>query len=298
MSFRTISIEKATRINLDLNNIAIYFDKDYYYINLDEIDSIILEDPRCHVSLKLLSALCEKGINVIFTDDSHMPVGCLTTLTNHARATKKLKQQIEWSEDAMSYLWTEVVKQKIKSQIEVLKNINKITKIKIMEQYITEIKQQDSSNREGLASRIYFKEVFGNDFKRFNEDIINFMLNYSYQIIRSKISQEIIALGYNPSLGINHKSEYNYFNLADDFIEIFRPIVDYYVFKIVNNTDSNYLTPDIKEALCNIINQKTLYKNQEYKIHTVIQYYLQDMFSFLETGDISKIKFPELICII
>lgn len=298
MAFRSILIEKAVKVNLDLNNIVIRYEDEDYWIQLDEISTLIIDDPRCNVSLKLLSKLCEKGINVIFTDDSHMPVGNLATLYNHSRAVKKIEKQFNWQNSEKVYLWTEIIKQKISSQIDTLKILEKNEKIIIMRKLLSEVNSEDSSNREGIVSRIYFKELFGNQFKRFNEDIINFSLNYIYQIVRSKISQEIVTNGYLPALGICHKSEYNCFNLADDFIEPFRPIMDYYVYQILENSDEDYLTPNLKRSLVNILNEKVVYHNCEYKIHTVIQFYVQNLLSFLETGEISKILFPSLIWII
>lgn len=36
MAFRTVYIEKAIRVRLDLNNIVVNYENDNYYINLDE----------------------------------------------------------------------------------------------------------------------------------------------------------------------------------------------------------------------------------------------------------------------
>ena len=298
MEFRTVVINKAKKVNLDLNNIVICYENENYWINLDEISNLIIEDPRCMVSLKLLTELSEKGVNVILTNSSHNPVGVISTLNNHARSPKKYKEQINWDKNSKSYLWEEIIKQKIKSQIQVLEMYDKCDKLDIMNNYLENISENDITNREGLASRTYFKELFGNNFKRFNDDIINYCLNYTYQIIRGKISQLIVALGYNPVLGINHKSEYNYFNLSDDFIEVFRPIVDYFVYEILELSKDEYLTHDLKMEFANILNRKVLYKNMEYKINNVILFYLQDLFSFLETGNVERINFPKLIWII
>lgn len=295
MAFRSILISEATKINLDLNNIVIQYSEDKFHVNLDEISTLVLDDPRCLVSLKLLSELCERGINVVFTDGSHKPVGSLTTLYNNVRAPKKNKLQINWDNNLKGYLWTSIVKNKIINQREVLKRLNKTDKIDILNDYIQSIEYGDCTNREGLASRTYFKELFGISFKRFNEDIINYCLNFSYQIIRSKISQEIVALGYQPSFGICHKSEYNTFNLADDFIEVFRPIIDYHVYNILHESTEEYLTPSLKGKLLNIVNERVEYKKNTYKIHNVIMFYLQDLTNYLETGDLSKINFPKII---
>lgn len=295
MAFRSIIVNKATKISIDLNNIVVRYNEDDFWINIDEISTIVIEDPRCLVSLRMLSKLCEKGINVIFTNEAHTPVGSLCTLFNNSRASKKYISQINWDERIKEFLWTRIVINKIINQKETLTKLNKKEKISILNNYINNVVSGDKTNREGLASRVYFKELFGKNFKRFNDDIINFCLNYIYQIVRSKISQEIVSLGYQPSLGINHKNEFNNFNLADDFIEVFRPILDYYVYKILNESQEQYLTPDIKQSLVNIMNERILYNKNSYKIHTAIQFYVQDLFSFLETGTIEKIKSPKLL---
>lgn len=297
MAFRTVYIEKAVSVKLDLNNIVIYYEDDNYYINLDEVSTIIFDDPRCKASLKLLATLCEMGINVVFTNSSHMPVGSLQTLYNNTRAAKKIQIQLCWNNESQKYLWTLIVKQKILNQIETLKVKNKTTKIPMLMEMMEKIEFGDPTNKEGIASRVYFKELFGNEFKRFSEDMINYCLNYIYQIIRSKISQEIVSHGYIPAIGICHKSEFNSFNLADDFIEPFRPICDYYISCLLENNINDYLTPEIKRKIVNILNYYIEYNGLKYKIHVVIQFYVQSLFSFLETGDVSKIIFPKL-CIV
>lgn len=93
MAFRSILISEATKINLDLNNIVIQYNGDNYHINIDEISNLVLDDARCLVSLRLLSELCEKGINVILTDSSHKPIGTLTTLIIMLELPKKIKNK-------------------------------------------------------------------------------------------------------------------------------------------------------------------------------------------------------------
>ena len=207
---------------------------------------------------------------------------------------KKIKNQIEWDKNTKIYLWTEIVKYKIQNQIITLKKVGKTEKIVLLEQMLSDIVLGDLTNKEGIASRVYFKELFGNTFKRFDETIINYALNYIYQIIRSKIAQEIVACGFVPALGICHRSEFNLYNLADDFIEVFRPICDYYVYEILTNTMDDYLTPNIKRDIIDILNYKVKFQNGEYKIHIVIQFYIQNLFKYLETGDTSFIHFPKL----
>lgn len=294
MAFRTVLIEKALNVRLDLNNIVVTREDDKFWVNIDEISILIIDDPRCNVSLNVLAYLCEKGVCMLFCDASHMPIGALETLSLHSKNSKRIIQQINWRSDIKEYLWTRIVHSKIENQIATLERCYKFDKLDILNELLEKLTIGDEQNREGTVSRIYFKELFGDTFKRFNEDIINFCLNYIYQIIRSKIAQEIVAYGYLPAYGIHHKSEYNAFNLADDFIEPFRGICDFYVHDILETSMDDYLTPDLKHQLLNIVNIPIKYNNGKYKMHIVIQFYVQNLFAFLETGVVDKIIFPKL----
>ncbi len=300
MAFRSVLIEKATRINLDLNHVIIACGEDTYSLFLDEISILVISDPRAYVSLRLLETLLERGITVLFTNSSHMPIGELSSMCLHSRGVKRLKQQLTWSQDSISYLWTEIVRHKIQNQRDVLDNLKKWDKLDKINQLLKTLEENDPTNHEGIVSRIYFRELFGSSFRRFQEDLPNACLNFIYQVLRSKISQVIVCQGYHPSLGIHHYNEFNNYNLADDLIEVFRPILDYYVFLLLaeEKESVSFLTPLWKEKLLDIVNRRVLYKGKEYKIHTVAEFFLQDIFRFLATGDISVLDFPKLICIL
>ena len=102
-------------------------------------------------------------------------------------------------------------------------------------------------------------------------------------------------MGYITQLGINHKSEYNYFNLSDDLIEPYRPIVDYYIYKILDDNKEEYLTPQLKRKIIDILNTEIYFNKQNIKVGISIQFYVQNVMSFMETGNINKIKFPKLL---
>ena len=73
MAFRTIYIEKAVKVKLDLNNIVVYYDNSNYYINIDEVSTIIFDDPRCNISLKLLSLF------ILSLSEIICPISCITS---------------------------------------------------------------------------------------------------------------------------------------------------------------------------------------------------------------------------
>ena len=57
-------------------------------------------------------------------------------------------------------------------------------------------------------------------------DLRNKLLNYGYAVVRAAVARALVAYGCLPALGLHHASATNAFNLADDYLEPFRPFVD------------------------------------------------------------------------
>lgn len=293
MGWRTIYIENASKLSLNLDNLQVLHNREKYSINLDEINNIIIEDYKCVITARLLSKLCELGIEVIFTEMNRMPIGSLHSFSGNSRTAKYSKIQLGMKQVLKQKIWKEIVEQKIKMQALVL-NINGIKDDYVL-QYSKEVLLGDLNNKEGQAARIYFKKLFGSQFVRFDENIINYSLNYAYQLVRSKISQEIVGRGFNPAFGIFHKSEYNYYNFSDDLIEVYRPIIDNYIFKLITKTDVKYLTPEFKEKILEISNYKVKINNKKMRLKDSIKTYINDINDRI-IGKIKKIeKFPLII---
>jgi CRISPR-associated protein Cas1 len=227
-----------------------------------------------------------------------MPIGEYFPISNNVRTAKRIAEQILWTEEIKKKLWTEIVKGKIKNQINTLRKLDIKEKIPLLEENIKSIQLGDKTNVEGISARIYFKELFGNEFIRFNETIENYCLNFSYHIIRTIISKEIVARGYNASLGIAHKNQYNVFNFADDLIEVFRPLVDYYVYLILSDNLKNQiyeLDRELKIKLINIVNQKVIYKGKQFTIINVVPQYVNDIINFVTENKIFELEIPILL---
>lgn len=74
MGWRIICIEKAIRINYKLNSLGVCENSETIWINLDEIDAVIVETLICNTSFRLLSQLAQKGISLIICGENHMQV--------------------------------------------------------------------------------------------------------------------------------------------------------------------------------------------------------------------------------
>lgn len=146
--------------------------------------------------------------------------------------------------------------------------------------------RNDKSNREGLAAKVYFHELFGLDFRRFDDDIINAGLNYGYAILRSQISKTVIAKGLNPCLGIFHKGYDNPFNLSDDIIEVFRPLIDQYAYR--NLRDAIIFTKKNRIELIELTGKDAIINFQKQTIFNVISMFIDKIIYIFETGDIES----------
>lgn len=296
MSWRIVYITNVDKLSLNLNSVQIIHEDQKFFVSLSEIAMLVIEDYKSLITTRLLIELAKQGIPVIILAMNSMPIGEYFPISNNVRTPKRIGEQILWTEEMKKKLWTEIVKGKIENQINTLKKLNIKEKVNLLEENIKQITYGDKTNMEGISARIYFKELFGNEFIRFDETIENYCLNFSYHIIRTIISKEIVARGYIPSLGINHKSQYNIFNFADDLIEVFRPIVDYYVYLIllkVLKSETYELDKELKMKLIDIVNNKIVYKGKKYTIMNVIPPYINDIINFITEKEL-KLEIPML----
>ena len=195
------------------------------------------------------------------------------------------------TEPAKKRLWKSIVIQKICNQANVLK-ICSIDKWEEVESISLKVKSGDTSNMEGIAAARYFKLLFGKNFTRGSENTVNAMLNYGYSVLRSMIAKNLVAYGFEPSLGIHHKSVLNSFNLADDMIEPFRPIVDLFV--RIYAEDEEELTTKVKTRLADLLNMNVLINGKYFTCSRAIELQIQSLSGFIN-GRNTELDLPIIV---
>lgn len=258
MSFKQIFIKNKSYLSYQNNSMSVKNEFTDTLVSLDDIDIIIIENQQTTITSALLSNLAKADISVVFVDDKFNPTAISIGLYKNSRTSKIQKSQININKPRLNRLWQTVIYSKVSNQACVL---NTIKDDEYLYSLLKRINSGDKNNIEAVSASYYFKELFGKDFYRNNiEDNRNIALNYGYSILRSSIIRYIIAYGLNPSFGMWHSSELNAFNLADDLIEPFRPIVDKYV---LNNVSKNNLISSInKQELVALLYSKVK-NNQE-----------------------------------
>ena len=232
MSFKQIFIKSKSYLSYQHNSMSVKNDSTQTVISLDDIDIVMIENQQTTITSALLSNMAKANISVVFVDDKFTPSAISMGLYKNSRTTKIQKAQVSIKKPRLNRLWRDIIYAKILNQGDVL---NTIKDDDYLYYLLKKINSGDKGNVEAVGASYYFREFFGKDFCRKNiEDSRNIALNYGYSIIRSSIARYIIAYGLNPSFGMWHSSELNGFNLADDLIEPFRPIVDKYVLENIS----------------------------------------------------------------
>ncbi|MBR5197783.1 MAG: type II CRISPR-associated endonuclease Cas1 [Alistipes sp.] len=226
-------------------------------IPIEDIGYVVLEHQQTHITLPLLNALSHNNVAVILCDENLMPNAMLMNLDSNKTQGESFRAQIEASEPLKKGLWKQVVEAKIRNQAALLSKLGKDgDKLK---PYYSNVKSGDADNREGVAAKIYWNELFGDSFIRSRDgDAPNNLLNYGYTLLRAAVARALMGSGLLPALGIFHRNRYNAFPLADDIMEPYRPYVDEIVYHMHTN-GIDKLDKDAKSQLLNILFSDTVF---------------------------------------
>ena len=226
-------------------------------VPIEDIGFVILEHQQTNITLPLLNALSDNNVAVIFCGDNFMPNAMLMNLDSNKTQGESYRAQIEASEPLKKGLWKQIVEAKIRNQAALLNKLGKNGER--LKPYYTNVKSGDADNREGVAAKIYWGELFGEDFIRTREGVEpNNMLNYGYTLLRAAVARSLMGSGLFPAFGIFHRNRYNAFPLADDIMEPYRPYVDEIVFDLYANGERK-LTKDVKSRLLRLLFTDTVF---------------------------------------
>lgn len=290
MPYRNIFIANESSLKLKNNQLIIY-NGDEYSFPIEDIRSIVIDNPYSKITVKLMSYLGKQGVCVIMCDEKHTPCCQLLPVGTYCRMLKRIELQQMQTKPKLKRIWQKIVVKKIENQAKCLE-INNVDSSKLTA-ISKAVQSGDTTNREGYAANLYFKQLFGVDFTREKESDINAALNYGYAIIRSFIAKSLVAYGLEPSIGIHHKNQLNSFNLADDIIEPFRPAVDLLVSKYLDL--SNGFGTYHKAELQRLLNSVCLVDGSNWSLSKAAELMIQSVIACFESDGNIKIKLPDLI---
>lgn len=286
MTWRIISVNNRAKLDFKLNYLVVRTSNSVSKVHIGEINTIIIESTAVSLTSYLLNELVKRKIAIIFCDEKRMPCSSVVGLNGSFDTSYKLFQQTQWSSSVRKQVWSELIRQKISNQLSILKQLEIYDKVRLIEQYLAEVTIGDLTNREGLAAKVYFKSLFGENFTREDDFFENVALNYGYSILLSYVARTIVSNGYVTQLGVFHSSKTNPYNLASDLMEPFRPVVDI----VVKKYDFSYFGPTEKALLKNILNLTFVFNGQQLYLQNIIVMHVRSTLDALTSNDVSRMR--------
>lgn len=180
--------------------------------------------PNIRLSTMDMSILAQNKVSITTLDNKYLPTAIVLPFEGNARQSRLIHRQVELSRDRYEELWIQIIRQKIANQGRAL-SILGFEGAENVTGYLDDITIDSVDYCESAAAKEYFAH-FHEGLNRRSDDPVNSRLNYGYSIMRSAIARNAVSVGCHPSFGIHHNNQLNPFNLADDLIEAFRPMVD------------------------------------------------------------------------
>lgn len=241
--------DTAAFLSLSNGALKIRTDAGSSIVPLHEIQCLILANPAVTVTGALLAELSSAGVMVVISGKNRLPVSMQLPLDANYVQNERFRAQISASVPLNKRLWQTVVKEKIRRQGELLKELHG-SDFHLLD-LANEVRSGDPDNIEGRAAVIYWKNLFPSAFSRDRQACDNnLLLNYGYAVLRAIAARACCGAGLHPTLGIDHHNRYDPYCLADDIMEPYRTQVDKTVFRInPENKEIPELSKDLRAAV-------------------------------------------------
>lgn len=282
---RILLIENPARLSVDLGRIRVEREKanDIFVLPTD-IAVLLLHDHAIQLTSQVLRLLTDHRAIVVITDEKHHPSGQLIPLYGLPQASMRLRQQMTLDREARARLWQSIVQSRLKTEAINLRYFELSGALRL-ERLATEVEPGDRSHAEGQGAKHYWGYFFGTEFKRTKQgadDLLNTCLNYGYAVLRALVARELAVASLIPMLGLGHASQENPFNLADDFMEAYRYVVERNV--RLNLEALEEFNTESRVALLGFIKDTVKLGNMSFRLPAAIRETIASYCRILETG--------------
>lgn len=254
-------------------------------VPLDDIGVLLLSAQSVTVTKHILNALSERGSITVLCGRNYVPQSMVCPVANHYLFAKVVKAQIGASVPFNKKIWKQIVTRKIQNQALVLELCGQKDNAGLLRKIASTVKSGDTENKEGYAAKLYWKFLFGPGFVRDRHaGGVNSLLNYGYAIIRASMARAVCSSGLLPSLGIHHRNKLDQFCLVDDLFEVYRPLVDYRAFTLLEGGTAE-VTPEAKKVLADILWTKVSTPSGFSPVFQSMQYMANSYAKALDCGE-------------
>lgn len=263
-------------------------------VPFEDIAVIVLNHREITLTHPVLSACADYGIGLYSTSDNHQPNGVFIPFLQHSRATRMQRLQLDLDKPTSKRAWARIVQTKIQNQARCMEFLS-VAGADRLASYARRVRSGDGGNLEAQASAYYFPQVFGRSFHRSQNNWTNAALDYGYAVMRGACARALVAHGMLPSIGLFHSSEQNAFNLADDLIEPYRPVVDLHVAQNRPAIEDAELQPSEKVALVGLLNVDVAMPRGQMSVLASIEQAAESIARLYDGGSEQILELPGLI---
>ena len=280
MGWRSVVITQPAYLSLQNGQFSIELtDQQKAHIPLEDINTLVLDHYKITISQSLLSALANAGVALLVVDRRHLPSGIFLPYLPYHRGLRRLRAQLALPRPTIKRWQQQIIRQKVLNQSETLRRVGKLQVANDLEKLAQAVRAGDPNHCEAQAAQAYFRVLLNTPLKRREDCLFNTLLNYGYAVLRACIARQISGSGLHPSIGLFHNNEQNSFNLADDLIEPYRPLLDHWVYQHFANQPQRNLLPKDKGILVHFLNQD-IGNNQNTDQSTVLAHIEMSVQSF------------------
>jgi CRISPR-associated protein Cas1 len=210
------------------------------------------------VTPALLHNLCERGVPVCYFSHGGWFYGITHGMT-HKNVELRIRQYVMAMDRSKSLpVARRIVEGKIRNCRTLLRRNHPappeaaLEELSAMAQAATEARSHEELlGIEGTAARVYFMHFgamlkgegglafnFQHRNRRPPRDPVNALLSYLYAVMAKDLTVTLLAVGFDPYLGVYHTPRYGRPSLALDLMEEFRPLIaDSVVITLINNAE-------------------------------------------------------------
>lgn len=293
MVWRSVVINRPARLKRE--HFALVVEQEQSArVPFEDIAVIVLNHREITLTHPVLSACADYGIGLYSTGDNHQPNGVFMPFLQHSRATRMQRLQLSLDKPTTKRAWARIVQAKIQNQARCMELLGTMGADRLAS-YARRVRSGDGGNLEAQASAYYFPQVFGRSFHRSQSGWINAALDYGYAVIRGACARALVQHGMLPSIGLFHSSEQNAFNLADDLIEPYRPVVDLHVAQQHPADPDAELQPADKVALVGLLNVDVVMPRGQMSVLASIEQAAESLARLYDGGSEQVLELPGLI---
>jgi CRISPR-associated protein Cas1 len=198
-----------------------------------------------YVSNKAIQLLSDNHVSLIFLDSFGNFKACLHEIMSSFTGSKRRMAQYDTFRDPekVLHLQKELVKAKLQSEIDFVKDNNVKSKLKRFQEFVSNAKSYKEiishEAKAGIIYRNYYVGLFDPKYEftqrkndgrrskpRYATNIINALLNYGFSVLYSEIAKNINGEGLDAYYGFYHKSHESEQALVYDLVEPYRVLVE------------------------------------------------------------------------